>query len=273
MLSSHHGEYKQRGLTLPLVVGVMLSLFTYSAKAQEFSWYVHAELDANYIWRGLYCGGLSMQAEAEVSYRGFFLNSWWNLGATDWNYGRKDAAGKSLTGFNPEVDMSIGYSYKGLTILFMHMYYFDRYADGKMSQYFDWRNHEPGGGGVTTEWRVKYRISDQVPLRVMWCTRVWGRDGYLSEGVLKRAYSTYIEVAYDHSLPQDMTLSGTIGLTPWKSLYTGYQKQFAVVNLAVALNKSWKVAEHTRVNLGGTIMFNPSSMEPLWNITTGVSWN
>ena len=272
MVSSHHGGYKQRGLTLPLLVGVMLSLFAHSVKAQDFSWSAHAELDANYVWRGLYCGGLSLQAEAEVSYYGFYLNSWWNLGATNWQWGRNDASGKALTGFNPEVDMSIGYRYKGLTLMFMHMYYFDTYADGSRSRYFDWRNHEPGGGGVTTEWRVNYRISDRVPLRLMWCTRTWGRDGYISDGVLKRAYSTYIEVAYDQPLPHEITLTGTIGVTPWKSLYTGYEKNFAVVNLLVGLNKSWTLDEHCSMNLGGVFVFNPSSMTPLWNITAGVSW-
>lgn len=288
MISSLHAwGYRQRGLTLPVLVGVMLSLFASRSFAQtdsvqlaevssarsHFSWYAHAELDANYIWRGLYCGGLSFQTEAEVSFYGFFANMWWNVGTTNYQWGKKDAQGHSLTGINPEVDIALGYKYKGFKVLFMQMYYFDRYADGRRSRFFDYGNFAPGGGGITTEWRVIYRISDRVPLRLMWCTRTFGRDGYLVGGELKRAYSTYLEARYDQPLPHDIVLSGVIGVTPWKSLYTGFEKNFSVVNLSVELSKSWRVADHCAVDIGGVIVLNPSSMQPLWNIHAGVTWN
>lgn len=274
MISSrHYGGYFHRGLTLSILAGVMLSLFSLHSQAQEFNWYARAEIDANYVWRGLYNGGLSLVAEAEVSYYGFFANMWWNVGATDWKWGKKDAAGKAVTGLNPEVDISLGYRWRGLSVLFIHMYYFDHYTDGRMSRYFDWNNYAPGGGGVTTEWRISYRISDNVPLRLMWCTRTFGRDGYMQNGELKRAYSTYIEARYDQPLPYDITLSGVIGLTPWRSMYTGYEKEFAVVNLSAGLSKSWQIAKGYSVDIGGVLMFNPSSMQPLWNIVTGVTFD
>ena len=288
MISSLHAwGYRQRGLTLTIWVGVLLSLFASRSFAQtdsvqlaeinsarsHFSWYAHAELDANYIWRGLYCGGLSLQAEAEVSFYGFFANMWWNVGTTNWQWGRKDQFGHPLTGINPEVDISFGYAYKGFKVLFMQMYYFDRYVDGRRSRFFDYGNFAPGGGGITTEWRLIYRISDRVPLRLMWCTRTFGRDGYLVGGELKRAYSTYIEARYDQPLPHYIVLSGVIGVTPWKSLYTGFEKNFSVVNLSVELSKSWRVADYCAVDIGGVIVLNPSTMQPLWNIRAGVTWN
>lgn len=303
MLSSRNQRgYLQRGLTLPVLVGVMLSLFALQGIAQtseveavaavapsaeesvavvepkaessHFQWFAHAELDANYIWRGLYCGGLSLQTEAEVSYYGFFANMWWNVGLDSWNWIKGGSEpGKPWASVVPEVDVSIGYRWRGLSVLFIHMYYFDRYADGRMSRYFDWRNYPPGGGGVTTEWRIAYRISDKVPLRLMWCTRTFGRDGYMVSGELRRAYSTYIEARYDQPLPYDFTLSGVLGITPWRSLYTGFEKEFAVVNLAVSTTKSWQVAEYCSVAVGAMIAFNPSSMQPLWNITAGVTFD
>jgi len=302
MLSSRNQRgYLQRGLTLPVLVGVMLSLFALQGIAQtsevllpedtvlqpvdtvvvvepsvepsHFQWFAHAELDANYLWRGLYCGGLSLQTEAEVSYYGFFANMWWNVGLDSWNWIKGGSVpGKLWASVVPEVDVSIGYRWRGLSVLFIHMYYFDRYADGRMSRYFDWRNYPPGGGGVTNEWRIAYRISDKVPLRLMWCTRTFGRDGYMVSGELRRAYSTYIEARYDQPLPYDFTLSGVLGITPWRSLYTGFEKEFAVVNLAVSTTKSWKVAEYCSVAVGAMIAFNPSSMQPLWNITAGVTF-
>ena len=304
MLSSRNQRgYLQRGLTLPVLVGVMLSLFALQGIAQtseveavaavapsaeesvavvepkaessHFQWFAHAELDANYIWRGLYCGGLSFQTEAEVSYYGFFANMWWNVGLDSWNWIKGGSVpGQPWASVVPEVDVSLGYKWRGLTLLFIHMYYFDRYADGRMSRYFDWRNYPPGGGGVTNEWRIAYRISDKVPLRLMWCTRTFGRDGYEDEnGKLKRAYSTYIEARYDQPLPYDFTLSGVLGITPWRSLYTGFKKEFAVVNLAVSTTKSWKVAEYCSVQVGAMFAFNPSSLQPLWNITAGVTFD
>lgn len=282
MQSSTIRGSRQRGLAL--LIGVMLSLFAANGYAQDtpqaeqpapshFAWSAHIEWDANYIWRGLYVGGPSVQAEADVEYYGFFINSWWNIGATNWSFGKRDATGKPLTGFNPEVDMTIGYRYKGLTLMFMHMYYFDRYADGTPSRYFDFGNHAPGGGGVTTEWRIRYRISDRVPLYFLWCTRTFGRDGYMVAGELKRAYSTYIEAGYTHTFKYDISLGGAFGLSPWKSMYTGYEKNFAVVNISLSLSKAWTLTDYCSVDLGGVFMFNPSSLEPMANIHAGVSWH
>lgn len=277
------GGYLRRGLTLSVMAGVMLSLFAMRvsaqtdstsvvAKSNPFAWYAHAELDANYVWRGLYCGGLSLQAEAEVSYYGFFLGSWCNVGTTNW-WADRDAAGRWRTGLNPEVDVLLGYRYKGLMLMFIHMYYFDTYADGTRSRYFDWRNYAPGGGGVTTEWRIAYRISDKVPLRLLWCTRTFGRDGYMQNGELRRAYSTYIEASYAQPLPHDITLSAVVGVTPWKSMYTGFEKEFAVVNLSIGLRKQWQLTDYCSMDIGGCFVFNPSLMQPLWNISTGVTFD
>ena len=93
MISSrHYGGYLHRGLTLSVLAGVMLSLFSLHSQAQDFNWYARAEIDANYVWRGLYNGGLSLVAETEVSYYGFFAEMWWSVGATEWKWGKKDAA-------------------------------------------------------------------------------------------------------------------------------------------------------------------------------------
>ena len=111
-------------------------------KESLFSWSASALVTSNYIWRGLYVGGPSVQLDATVSYAGFFANMWWNVGATDWTF----------TGLNPEVDVTLGFSRWGLSVYYLHMYYFDRYEDGQMSRYFDFRNQTKGG--TTGEWRV-----------------------------------------------------------------------------------------------------------------------
>lgn len=197
-----------------------------------FTWGASASAVSNYIWRGLYVGGPSVQADVTVGYGGFFANMWWNVGSTDW----------AFKGFNPEVDIAIGFSRWGFQFYYLHMYYFDHYADGTRSRYFDMRNHAPGGGGTTGEWRMSYRVSNRLPLSILVAMRTFGRDGYLTaDGTLKRAYSTYIEVGYDFDLTHDWTLAARLGITPAKSMYTGYKGDFAVNLVGLKLQKQWSM--------------------------------
>ena len=206
-----------------IILWSVLWLFPLVAQAEKkkdslFDWSASATLTSNYLWRGLNCGGLSLQADATVSYAGVFANMWWNIGATNW----------AFSGFNPEVDLTIGYSRWGLTVLYIHMFYFDTYSDGTSSRFFDFRNHLKGG--TTGEWRLSYRVSDRIPLSCLVALRTFGRDGYYDEATqaLKRAYSTYIELGYDFDLGENWMVAARVGMTPAKSLYTGYQGDFAV---------------------------------------------
>lgn len=205
----------------------------------RLEWSITATATSNYIWRGLYVGGPSLQVDATINYAGFFANMWWNMGTTDWTFSQ----------FNPELDICIGFSKWGLSVYYIHMYYFDRYLDGRRSHFFDFRNHEPGGGGTTGEWRIAYRISDKIPLSILLATRTFGRDGFLVYDIdnpslppqLKRAYSTYIELGYDFHLGQNWQLDARLGITPAKSLYTGFQGDFAISLIGIKLHKHWLI--------------------------------
>lgn len=223
---------------------------------------------SNYIWRGFYVGGLGFQTDATIGYGGLYLNMWWNVSSTDWKF-------KAL---NPEVDLAIGFSRWGLNVYFIQMYYFDHYADGSMSRFFDYDNHEPGGGGTTSEWRISYRVSDNLPLSILLCTRTFGRDGYYNEkGELKRAYSSYIELGYDFKLPYDLCLVTRLGMTPWTSFYTGFKGTFAVCNITAKLTWSYELSSHWVVSPFAHLMLNPYDLSHdacingknnpvLWNI-------
>lgn len=231
-------------------------------KESLFSWSASALVTSNYIWRGLYVGGPSVQLDATVSYAGFFANMWWNVGATDWTF----------TGLNPEVDVTLGFSRWGLSVYYLHMYYFDRYEDGQMSRYFDFRNQTKGG--TTGEWRVAYGrpvYTNQrgwtTSVNALCAFRTFGRDGYNDEttGELKRAYSTYIEAGVDQTFGQGWSLAARLGITPAKSLYTGYQGDFAVTLVGLKLNKSWELGvmrrEAGRLNAFAHLMLQP------WQVT------
>ena len=222
---------------------------------------------SNYIWRGFYVGSLGFQTDATIGYGGLYLNMWWNIDATDWNF-------KAL---NPEVDFALGFSRWGLTVQFIHMYYFDHYTDGQMSHFFDYKNHGPGEGGTTSEWRIAYRVSDNLPLSILLCTRTFGRDGYYKNGELKRAYSSYIELGYDFKLPYDLCLAARLGMTPWTSCYTGFQGTFAVCNISARLNWTYELSSHWNVSPFAHLMLNPYDLSHdacingknnpvLWNI-------
>ena len=218
-------------------------------KESLFSWSASALLTSNYIWRGLYVGGPSVQLDATVSYAGVFANVWWNIGASDWTF-------RSL---NPEVDVAIGFSRWGLSVYYLHCFYFDRYADGTMSRFFDFRNNVQGG--TTGEWRVIYNRPVYTNKRG-WTTsvnglcavRTFARDGYYEaigqegdkatgEMVWKRAYSTYIELGVDQIFDHNWSLAARLGITPAKSIYTYYQGDFAVALVGLKLTKSWELGD------------------------------
>lgn len=214
-------------------------------------------INANYIWRGLYVGGLNLQAEASVGYGGLFYTLWGNIGTSNW----------AFSSLMPEVDNTIGFSRWGLTVLFIHMYYFDQNEDGTRSQFFDFGNHEKGG--ITTEWRIKYKVSSKLPLSILLCTRTWGRDGYRDEhGELQRAYSTYCELGYDFKLPYSLTLETRLGFTPWKSFYTSYKGDFAVTNISAQLVYRYAITDYCTLHANAMLMFNP------WHVTKdNMQWN
>ena len=69
-----------------------------------FTYGAQATLQGNYIWRGMYVGGLSLQGSADVGYGGLYADMWWNLGTTDY----------AFSAFQPEVDITFGFARWGL---------------------------------------------------------------------------------------------------------------------------------------------------------------
>lgn len=261
---------KSKGILFVLILATWvapMSAEVVEKAKSRFYWSASATVTSNYIWRGLYCGGPSLQLDATVDYAGFYANMWWNVGATDWTF----------TGFNPEVDLMIGFSRWGLNINYLYCFYFDKYPDGTPSRFFDFNNHPRGGGGTTGEWRISYRVSDKIPLSCLVAFRTFGRDGYyvsLDNGekvdvvgdvipgnvALKRAYSTYIELGYDFALGENWQLDTRLGFTPAKSLYTRFEGDFAVTLVGLKLHRTWAL-EHCSVKSFAHVMLQP------WQVT------
>lgn len=199
-------------------------------KKVGLTWGASLEAHANYIWRGLRVGGLCHQGIANVGYGGAYVEAWWNVGATDWQ----------LKGFLPEIDLSIGFNRWGVNAYFIYI------------------DHFNGVENASGEVRLKYTVSSKLPLSLFIATRPCLKDHYFNDkGEKVRAYSTYFELGYDFAIPWDLTLAARVGFTPWKSLYTGYNGDFAVNNISMTLTKAWKVKSFMDVNVFAAIMTNP----------------
>lgn len=216
-----------------------------------FTYRADLSVVSSYIWRGKNIAGLSFQPDLAIGYGGFEIGTWWNVGASDWTF----------TGFTPELDLYVSFSRYGLTLFYTHMHYFDQ-TDGHPTRFFDFKNYAPGGGGNSDEARISYRVSDKIPLTLLWCTRFTARDGYMvhdettGEDLLKRAYSSYFEIGYDFKLPEDWVITAKLGLTPWKSLYTNYQGNFAVNNIMVMLSRDFVINNYCHISVYGRAMLN-----------------
>ena len=261
-------KHVRRGITLALLVGVLPFFFIAGAQAQEtetpaesapvkkdaayyFDEYkqpvglmyaVEASINTAYMWRGISVGGLNIQPYAKVGYGGLYVDMWWNIGATDWYFRQ----------FLPELDLQIGFNRWGINASVMFIHNFN-------CRFFDFSNHPDGGNAL--EARLRYTVSSKLPLSFLWATRIGASDGYLNAaGDTIRAYSSYAEISYTQALPYGLSLYGAIGITPWKSFYTGYQGDFAVQNIEIRLRKDWTASERCGLMIQGVLSINPTAL-------------
>lgn len=237
-----------------LCIGALPFLFISHAHARESRWLddykapigltygAKATLQTAYLWRGLYCGGANIQASANVGYGGLYADVWWNIGVTDW----------SFRTFEPEVDVTIGFARWGLDVSLLYVHCFDR-------KYFDFTNHPDGGNSL--EVHASYTVSSKLPLRFLWATRVAASDGYVNmAGDTVRAWSSYAELSYEHHFAYGLSLYGALGITPWRSRYTHFQRGFAFQLVEIRLRKDWILSPHCGMMLQGQLCLNPSAI-------------
>ena len=213
------------------------------SKPVGFTYGAEAKLQAAYLWRGLYVGALNTQIDANVGYGGLYFDMWWSLGTADWTFRT----------FQPEVDLTLGFSRWGLnaSVVFIHNF---------NCPFFDFGIH-PGQGGNALELALRYTVSSRLPLSILCATRLSANDGYLNAaGDTVRAYSTYIELSYTHRFQYDISLYGAVAITPWRSVYTGFQRDFAMQNIDIRLRKDWSIHERLGLMIQGQLSINPSAL-------------
>lgn len=250
---------------LSALIGMMVVSMSVPAHAGvEFSYTAGAEVVSAYLWRGQYNGGLSFQPELGIGFEGekcsFEIGAWGSVGASDWAF-KFGQATDPITGANPntyfvpELDLMINFNIYGIIIGATHYFY----CDG--TPFFNFTNND--ANTAQTEVTLGYNFTNtcEVPLTVTWNTMVAGNDFLYdsngdqilnANGTPQRAWSTYIEAEYAQPLPFDMTMTFTVGVSPWKSnIYNkksdadGDYANFAFNNLSIRLEKEWEMGVGT----------------------------
>lgn len=190
---------------------------------------------------------------ANVGYGGLYFDMWWNIGVTDWTFRT----------FEPEVDLTLGFARWGLDVYLLYIHNFN-------CGFFDFGNYPDKGNRLELD--VRYTVSSKLPLSFLWATRIGAADGYVVGNDTVFAWSSYAEISYTQKLRDGFSIYGAIGVTPWRSVYTLYQRDFALQNIEVRLRKDWTVAERCGLMLQGQLCVNPSAVmhSILTNITLGV---
>ncbi len=224
------------------------STFAWEYETPEFEWSVGTDIVSSYLWRGMNAGGFSLQPDLNIGWGGLEADLWFNIGPTDWTF--KEMA--------PELDFSLSYSIAGLKVGVNHQYYFEKgekFFDFHNMTADEWDSEDPESGYNfnQTEVFAEYsfgEIFEEVPLTIGWYTYVAGDDAYLDDNDnLRQAYSTYISATYDWEALEGFTVSPTIAVTPWKSMYNYYDGNFSVANIELKLNYEKELSEHFSFNV------------------------
>lgn len=237
-----------------VLAACVMAVSSWAYERPGFEWTVGTDVTSSYLWRGQNLGSFSIQPDLMVGYAGLKLEGWWNLSAEDYTFKK----------FAPEMDLTLSYGIAGFTVGVTHQYYFDgsKFFGLKNYSYEDYVNDNYSSTQLEVFGRfdLDYFFED-APLHLMWATYVGGDDMYeVEENKLKRAYSSYLEVSYDFSLPLNFTLTPTIGITPWKSMYSYYQKNFAVNNLSLKVNWELELGDHFCLDVYAMGMLNTAGI-------------
>lgn len=226
----------------------ILSLMALTSFAQEESkcnFSGGIELTSKYMWRGLECAsGPTVFPTLSFDVSGFSIAA---TGAYAFDNSVREA------------DICLGYSIKGFSVGLVDYYY--PTIEGAKDSYFNWKKGETAH---LLEATLSYSF-ETIPIYVMWSTMVYGMD-YNLDG--KQAYSSYLETGYSHDFGKNNEISATIGASVLKGMYTFYDQNFSVVNIAAKYTKTFEF-EKISIPLSASYIINPYMEKSYLTVSAG----
>ena len=189
----------------------------------EFKAYVQADLVSHYMWRGTDLGGISIQPEAGISWKGLSLSAFGNAG-----FDKDDPQ---------EFDLTLGYEYKGFNIGITD-YWFT--GVDPEDRYFFYKDKETAH---QFEANLGYTC-DYFSLQAY--TIFWGND-YKING--DRAYSTFIELSVPFRAA-GLDWDARVGITPMESAgYATARVEEGIFGPVTVLDRHYFYAEGFACNM------------------------
>lgn len=213
------------------IVASLCYLYVYSSNKSPIG--LSVEVSSKYMWRGIEYGTApTIFPMISFNKAGFSV---FGMGAYAFN------------GSHQEVDLGVSYSYKGFTLGISDYYYPS--AVGENDKYFNFNNK-------TTNHSVEAYLNVmpfRFPLWMTVSTYIFGNDKRLDG---RQAYSSYIELGYNHNFNEKNILSIAAGANMNKSFYTSYKGKANVVNVALKYTYNIQIKTFT-LPLSASYIINP----------------
>ncbi|MFO7723439.1 MAG: TorF family putative porin [Bacteroidales bacterium] len=221
-----------------VVITVLLSLTFYPALAQdEEKSAINTGVDIfnRYVWRELDFGfSPSIQPVLEYAHKSGLTVGCWGAFST--------------TGTYNEVDLYVGYAFKGFSITITDYFFpVSGIPAAKPEKYFNYQNETTGH---LYEGSIGWDGPENFPVSLLVGTFFYGGDKN-PEG--DQNYSTYAELGYTFETKAG-NLEPFIGFTPAEGLYGN---TLGVVNLGVSSSRSIKINDRFELPVTTSLITNP----------------
>lgn len=226
------------------IIVITVNNFVYSQNKNNSPIDLSLEISSKYMWRGIEYGTAPTIFPTIAFSKGGF--SIFGTGAY------------AFDGSHQEIDLGINYSYNGFTIGISD--YFYPSAVGDYDKYFNFNNKTTGHllEGYLTIAPFK------VPIWLTASTFFYGADKNNND---EQAYSSYLEVGYDHYFNEKDILTVTVGANLNKSFYTDYEGNFNIVNVIIKYTRNLQIKNFT-LPVSASYIINPYKEKSFFTFST-----
>ncbi len=224
---------------------VILSFFTNikAQEAQKYSLDFGSDIVSNYVWRGGYFSGASMQPTISFTKGNFIIGTFGSYSFSE----TQDLL---------EADIFITYKINKHIGFTINDYFFNTKKKGR-NHYFD---YDKNSTGHTFEATLSLDGADKLPFSFLVATNFYGADTKKTNGDI--TYSTYVELAYNKNL-NNTDFSAFIGAsinTPGDDIVGFYlNKEPGIVNIGIKVSKKIEITDKFSLPVYASLVTNPET--------------